>query len=311
MGKRVVAVRPFDLHDSNFKIPIYEEYVKAGGKGIGYRPMEKYYRSLAFHIDLPTLWQNRNEVRLRFVEGASLRFDTFPDYITHEVIPMFWDCWPQYWKTTELFFKKHKIRTAFFTSSQTAEHFRQVFPKMNIFYVPEGIVASNYHAGNPLKDRTIDYLEYGRCSRVIDSTKLDKSINVLSSRTDYDKLIGKDRLSDALADSKIVVALTRNDNQPEIAEGIDTLTQRYWECMLSGVVLLGRAPQELIDIIGYDPTVHLDLGNYKSQIKDIIANIDDYQSLVDKNREYALKFADWSFRAEVIKKHLTDIGYSI
>ena len=311
MRKKVVAIRPFDLHDSNFKIPIYEEFIKVGGKGIESRPLEKYYRSFAFHIDLPTLWQNCGEARLRFVEGASLRFDTFPDYITHEVIPMFWDCWPQYWKTTELFFKKHKVRTAFFTSSQTAEHFRKICPKMNIFYIPEGIVANNYHSGKLLKDRSIDYLEYGRCSRVIDSTKLDKSINVLSSKTDYAKLIGKDRLADALADSKIVVALTRNDNQPEIAEGIDTLTQRYWECMLSGVVLLGRAPQELIDIIGYDPTVRLDIENYKRQIKDIIASIDDYQALVDKNREYALKFADWSFRAEVIKKHLTDIGYSI
>lgn len=311
MGKRVVAVRPFDLHDSNFKIPIYDEYVKAGGKGIDSRPLEKYYRGLAFHIDLPTLWQNGTEARLRFVEGASLRFDTFPDYITHEIIPMFWDCWPQYWKVTEHFFIKHKIRTAFFTSSQTAENFRLVFPKMNIFYVPEGIVANNYHAGNPLKDRSIDYLEYGRCSRVIDSSTLDKSVKVLSSKTDYDKLIGIDRLSKALADSKIVVALTRNDNQPEIAEGIDTLTQRYWECMLSGVVILGRAPQELIDIIGYDPTVHLDKNNYRNQINDILINIENYQPLVDRNRESAVRFADWSFRAAIIKKNLTDIGYII
>lgn len=58
MTKRVVAVRPFDLHDSNFKIPIYEEFVKAGGKGIESRPLEKYYRCLAFHIDFPTIRQN-------------------------------------------------------------------------------------------------------------------------------------------------------------------------------------------------------------------------------------------------------------
>lgn len=311
MKKRIVAVRPFDLHDSNFKIPIYEEFVKNGGQGIDFRPMEKYYRSLAFHINLPTIWQNKKEARLRFVEGASLHFDTFPDYITYEVIPMFWDCWPRFWKATEKFFLKHKVRTAFFTSSQTAEHFRNIFPDMNIFHIPEGIVAVNYHSGKSLKERNIDYLEYGRCSLVIDSTKLDSEIKVLSSRTDYDKLIGVDRLSNALADSKIVVTLTRNDNQPEIAEGIDTLTQRYWECMLSGVVMLGRAPQELIDIIGYDPVIHLDINNYICQIKEILANIQNYQSLVDRNRLSALKYADWSHRAKMLMTCLSNLGYII
>lgn len=311
MRKKVVAIRPFDLHDSNFKIPIYEEFIKVGGKGIASRPLEKYYRSFAFHIDLPTLWQNCGEARLRFVEGASLRFDTFPDYITHEVIPMFWDCWPQFWKATEKFFLKHKVRTAFFTSSQTAKHFREIFPDMNIFHIPEGIVAGNYHSGKSLKERSVDYLEYGRCSLVIDSTKLDSGIKVLSSRTDYDKLIGINRLSKALADSKIVVTLTRNDNQPEIAEGVDTLTQRYWECMLSRVVLLGRAPQELIDIIGYDPTVKLDRVNYVSQINEMLAHIEDFQPLVDRNREVALKYADWCHRAEKLKQYLIDVGYII
>ena len=133
----------------------------------------------------------------------------------------------------------------------------------------------------------------------------------MSSRTDYDKLSGVEKLSIALADSKIVVALTRNDTQPEIAEGIDTLTQRYWECMLSGVVLLGRAPQELIDIIGYDPTVHLDKDNYIKQIDDILANIELYQPLVDRNIKSALEYADWSNRAEIIKKNLVSIGYKL
>lgn len=42
-----------------FKIHIYEEFVKAGGKGIESRPLEKYYRCLAFHIDFPTIRQNK------------------------------------------------------------------------------------------------------------------------------------------------------------------------------------------------------------------------------------------------------------
>lgn len=309
MRKKVVAIRPFDLHDSNFKIPIYEEFVKAGGKGIESRPLEKYYRSFAFHIDLPTLWQNEREARLRFVEGASLRFDTFPDYITYEVIPMFWDCWPRFWKATERFFLKHKVRTAFFTSSQTAEHFRTVFPNMNIFYIPEGIDTHKYDAGRALVDRGIDYLEYGRCGHSIDCKKLDPALTIVSTRIDPHRFPSRESLFAALADSKIVIVQTRNDNQPHIAEGIDTLTQRYWENMLSRNVMLGRAPQELIDLIGYNPTIPLDEDNYPSQIKDVIAHISDYQELVDKNREVALRCGDWAVRARKIYDILNKLDF--
>lgn len=311
MRKKVVAVRPFDLHDSNFKIPIYEEFVKAGGKGIESRPLEKYYRSLAFHIDLPTLWQKEGEARLRFVEGASIRFDTFPDYITYEVIPMFWDCWPRFWKATERFFLKHKVRTAFFTSSQTAEHFKTIFPRCNIIYLPEGIDTCIYKQGKPLRERSIDYLEYGRCCSIVDSAKLDNSINVLSSRNERNGLATREDLVNALADSKITIAMTRLDNQPEIAQGIDTLTQRYWECMLSGVILLGRAPQELIDFVGYDPSVKIDLDNVNMQIRDILCHIEDYQNLVSRNRSVALQKGDWKDRIKTVMQQLTLLEYKI
>ena len=45
--------------------------------------------------------------------------------------------------------------------------------------------------------------------------------------------------------------------QPEVAGDIETLTQRYWECMFSRMVMVGHAPQELIDFIGYNPVIEL------------------------------------------------------
>lgn len=302
--KQIIAVKPFIYpNNSNFKYAVWEEWVKAGGKTTGHRSLEKYYESLAYHLDLPTLWQDKRDVRLCFCEGASLRFDTFPDYLTHEIIPMFWDCWPAFWETTEKWLRKHNVRTAIFTSSQTAEHFRSVFPQMNIIHCPEAIDTSVYKAGKPLKERHVDYLEFGRCSRVIDSTHLDASIKVLSSRNERGALATREQLIDALSDSRITIALTRQDNQPHIAQGIDTLTQRYWECMLSGIVIVGRAPQELITLIGYDPVIPLDKGNPSGQFLDILAHIEDYQCLVDRNRETALRLGDWSLRmADVIAK---------
>lgn len=307
--KIIKAVRPFFNNDSDFKIPPYEEWVKSGGRSVPLRKFEKYYRSLSFYINLPIFHTNKHEARLRFVEGATLQFDTFPDYLLYEVIPIIWDCWPIYFDKVAKFFKKHNVRTAFFTSSQTASRMKEVYPKKNIFHLPEAINTCLYNKGKPLVERNIDYLEYGRCSKVLDSTTLGEEIKVLSSRTNYGALIGIKRLTDALANSKITLAMTRQDNQPELAQGIDTLTQRYWECMLSGVVLLGRSPQELIDIVGYDPVVKLDMGHAKEQIQDMLNHISDYQELVNKNRESALQYGDWSVRIKKMREHLLNCGY--
>lgn len=312
MKKIVKAVKPFIYeNNSNFKLAVYQKWEECGGKVASPRPWEKYYEGLSYHLDLPTLWQSRREARLRFVEGASVRFDTFPDYLGYEVIPVVWDCWPHYVDNMARWFHKHHVRTAFFTSSQTAERMRELCPKVNIFHLPEAIETELYHAGKPLKERSIDYLEFGRCSRILDSSKFDESIKVLSSRNERTGLATRKQLADALADSKITLALTRLDNQPELAEDVDTLTQRYWECMLSGVVILGRAPQELTDIVGYDPVVRLDKDNANAQILDILEHIEDYQELVDRNRQSALEHGDWKMRIRQMMGVMKELGYEV
>ena len=227
MGKIVKAVKPFIYeNNSNFKLAVYQKWKECGGKVVSPRPLEKYYKRLSYHIDLPTVTQSLNEARLRFVEGASVRFDTFPDYLGYEVIPIIWDCWPRYVDNMVRWFYKHRVRTAFFTSSQTAERMRNLCPQVNIFHLPEAIEIEIYHAGKHLIERSIDYLEFGRCSRILDSSMFDERIKVLSSRNEKSGLATRGQLVDALANSKITLALTRLDNQPELAEGIDTLTQR-------------------------------------------------------------------------------------
>ena len=312
MTKIVKAVRPYCYKmNSNFKVAPYLAWMESGGICIDSRPLEKFYEGLSYHLDLPTIAHNKKEARLRFVEAACLRFDTFPDYLFYEIIPVIWDCWPSFWETIEKFFRKHNVKTAFFTSSQTADHFKSVFPTCNIFHLPEGIDTQIYKPGKPLRERSIDYLEYGRCSCIVDSAKLDDSINVVSSRNELNGLATREDLVNALADSKITIAMTRLDNQPEIAEGIDTLTQRYWECMLSGVILLGRAPLELINFIGYDPTIKIELDNVNMQIKYILSHIENFQDLVDRNRSVALQKGDWSGRIKTIMQQLTLWGYKI
>ena len=91
-----------------------------------------------------------------------------------------------------------------------------------------------------------------------------------------------------MGDAKVTIALPRSMTQPEIAGDIETLTQRYWECMFSRMVMVGHAPQELVDFIGYNPVVELrDDISAEDLIADVLEHIDDYQPLVDRNRATA------------------------
>lgn len=313
MGRHVAAVRPFWYNEtnSNFKQPLYEEWVKAGGKGIDGRQGKGRIRSALYHIDLPTIYKGK-EVRLCFVEGVSIRFDTFPDHLFHEVIPVIWDCWPKHIRLVATWFRRHGVKTAIFTSSQIADRMRVLFPQMNILTITEGIETWLYTGGGTLEVREYDYLEFGRCCRVISSNKLSKNIRVLSSRYHWiQSLQTREQLIRAQESSKVTIALTRHDTQPKETEGIDTLTQRYWECMLSRTLMVGRAPKELIGLIGYDPVVPIYWKNPIEQIEEIIQHIGDYQQLVDRNREAALKYGDWSLRAQDIRQWLEECGYRV
>lgn len=169
MGKIIKAVKPFIYqNNSNFKLAVYQKWEECGGSVASLRPFEKYYERLSYHLDLPSLWQSSKDARLRFVEGASLRFDTFPDYLGYEVVPVVWDCWPKYVNNMARWFEKHQVRTAFFTSSQTAEKMRELCPNVNIYHLPEAIETELYHDDKALSARSIDYLEFGRCSRILD-----------------------------------------------------------------------------------------------------------------------------------------------
>ena len=93
--------------------------------------------------------------------------------------------------------------------------------------------------------------------------------------------------------------------QPEVAVDIETLTQRYWECMFSRMVMVGHAPQELVDFIGYNPVVEL-RGDISAEelIADVLEQIDDYQPLVDRNRETAERLGSWKVRMKWLMEEL-------
>ncbi|MBQ4392643.1 MAG: hypothetical protein II826_05980 [Prevotella sp.] len=309
--KKVKAVAPYSHPgDLNFKLSPYEAWVKGGGLTAAAHYPPRLFHGLVFRWSLPPLWHDHREARLRFVEPVSVTFDTFPDTARYEVIPMVWDCWPRYFEKMCSWIKKHHVRTAIFTSSQTTERIQERFPELNVLYCPEAVDTSLYGGGKSLTEREIDVLEYGRSANVNLNDSWD-GIRYVCTKMNGKFIFNNDQLHELMGDAKITIALPRSVTQPEVAGDIETLTQRYWENMLSRMVMIGHAPKELVELIGYNPVIELDRGHSNKQIFDIIANIDDFQSLVDKNRETALRFGDWTLRMKKVMKFLQECGYEI
>lgn len=318
--KKVKAVNPYIYTNNqlNFKFQAYKGWEKTGALVAKACYPPRGIRKFVFDYDLvPTLSQGK-EARLCFVQPVCLYFDTFSSVLSHEVIPFFWDCWPEHYDLVERWLRRHKIKTAIFTSRQEMEAIKQRIPELEILWCHEGIDADKYIAGEDLTSRSIDVLEFGRANQRLlgDSMSvLQDTCNFVCTMKDGRYIYSEDELPKVMADAKVTLCFPRCMTHSELAGGVETLTQRYWEAMLSRMVIVGHAPQELIDVCGYNPVIELPLDeastNPSSFILDILGHILDYQELVDKNREFALRHASWENKMIFVQGWLKEHDYTL
>lgn len=322
--KKIKAVQPY-IHPGhlNFKLPAYEAWVKNGGETLPPRYPCRAMHGAAYRMELPSLWKSKDTAVLMFVEPVSITFDTFPYYATHEIIPFIWDCWPRYYDKMEKWLRKHKVRTAIFTSSMELEAMKRRVPEINYINCPEAVDTSLYKPGKQLKDRNIDLLEFGRSNERIlgnDFSPMggDKGyFNHVCTKVGDKFIYTNEQLYNAMGDAKITICLPKSMTHPDIAEGVETLTQRYWEAMLSRMIIIGHCPKELEELIEYNPVIEIPFNNTKEEkttnklVFEILEKIDDYQNFVDKNRDIALKKGNWKYRMKGIKQELNSLGYRI
>jgi len=77
--------------------------------------------------------------------------------------------------------------------------------------------------------------------------------------------------------------------------------------MFSRMVMVGHAPQELVDFIGYNPVIELrEEISAEALIRDVLEHIDDYQELVGKNRETAERLGSWDVRMKWLMEELRE-----
>lgn len=250
-------------------------------------------------------------------QGENLLEAVFP-YFKYEIIPMLWDVWPYTWKKLLITLQKLQVKTCFVTSRQVADKISQELG-INCFWIPEGINITDYHFGNKLEERTIDVYELGRqhshyhihMMEMIKKRQIKSYIgNTYTSNGKLKSLAfpTADDLIQNLPKIKIVICFPQTDTHPQRAGKVETLTQRYWEAMLSRCLIVGRAPQELIDFIGYNPVIQVDWNNPEKQMNEILSNIQLYQDLVDKNYKTAQIQASWDNRIKQIIQILSHLN---
>ena len=245
--------------------------------------------------------------RLLTVSSGRVESVAWPGLLTNEIVPMLWDVWPHNVPPLVKFVKRNKVRLIFCTSSQTVERLRGLLPETRVVWVPEGIKVAAYPCGSKLKDRLVDIVSYGRQMRsVVDLLRdyaRDKQIKALFRSGKAHLFANFEELTAGLRSSKVTICYPQSITHPEYAKGLETLTQRYWEAMLSGTLLAGHAPRELVEVCGYNPVI--ELGESPCKILDeVLLHIDEWQALADKNRKCAEEIGGWDKRMPMIMEAL-------
>jgi len=282
---RIKAVSPYIYTGQlNFKNKPFEAWFKLfGNDAVVEGCYPRWLHALWFKWDfIPTLCHRKKEVRLVFVQPVSLFFDAGFSVLTNEVIPMIWDCWEQYDNKLVKWMKRHRVKRAIFTSEISANRIKTLLPTLDVLVITEGIDVENYPAGKDLKDRTLDMFNFGRMPTWVPKSDRCSDMDFASN----------------LQNAKGSVCVPRCDVDPTCHE---TLTQRYWEVMLSRMIMVGRSPKELIDLIGYNPVIE---ASSNEEIIRVCENASQYQDIVDKNRETALKYGSWDNRMQIVMSWL-------
>jgi len=174
-----------------------------------------------------------------------------------------------------------------------------------VVHVPEAIDIGLFRAEIPLHQRQIHLLELGRRwdawhEAVLPTTRSGGLRHVFEPSKGHLVFSNREALVDGLSQSAISVCFPSNLTHPERSGSIETLTQRYLESMASGCLIVGHAPKELVDILGYNPLIESDPDDAADIVSHILKNLTDYQALVDKNRNSMVQICDNRHRAERI-----------
>jgi hypothetical protein len=247
-------------------------------------------------------WKGKKGVYLAILMGPA-EYRLFPYCCGQEMVVYCFDCWPEKYARWEAIFRRNRIRLAFFSARRSAEQFSKKIPEMQSVWLPEAVNPEAYRRSKSLAERSIDVLELGR--------KYDTFHQAITPRLKesqrvhlYEQVKGqiifptREGLVQGLSDSKISVCFPSSVTHPDRSGDAETVTYRYFESMASACLILGKCPQELSDLFGYNPVIEADEHDPYGQINEILQNLTNYQELVVRNYRRLTEVGTWKVRAD-------------
>ena len=70
--------------------------------------------------------------------------------------------------------------------------------------------------------------------------------------------------------------------------------------MASKCLIVGHAPQELIDLFGYNPVIEAQEGQEFEQIEWVLRNLSSFTGMVERNYARLLEVGTWRSRVETV-----------
>lgn len=290
-------------------LPSYKFHIRAVLRKLLYflfKVVAKFQRQVARH----------DKAILITSGGENIVDNSFPYFMNYEIVPIVWDIWPPSFRGFFDALENLNCKVVFVTVKSIAERVNKT-TKVKAFWIPEGIKSSLYKKGVKLVDRKKDVFEMGRqhpkYHDVLNYMYVDGILNgylTSNSKERKNTWLPFEEILTEIPKYKIMICFPRCDTN-ERAKGVETLTQRYWEAMLCGCLIVGRAPKELVDLCGYNPVIEVDWREPKLQMQSILTSIALFQPLVDKNYEFAKNNADWKYRIPKIMEILNQEGYNI
>ena len=233
-----------------------------------------------------------------------------PYSLTMEPIVYCFDCWAPEYSWWVSFFKRYRIRRAFFSARASASFFSKTLPEFGATWVPEATNLDQYSKGPDLSSRSIDVLELGRRhewfhTRVAAHILAAGKSHLYQGAGKVFSGYGRAKLRAGLAETRISICFPKSMTHPEVAGGVETVTHRYFESMASGCLLYGHCPDELQTLFGYNPVVEMDPEQPAQQILKLLSEIDTYQPLVRKNHHRMREVGTWDSRVPQILEGLS------
>lgn len=218
------------------------------------------------------------------------------------------DAWPDRHARIARFISDFGIDDVFVTASQARDAIAALVPEARLWWVPEGIDATDYRHREPA-EKDIDVLALGRRhdrhhERIVDRLaaagcsyryELQKGQLVFATRDDF---------IDGLARTRISICVPSTVTHPDRAGGIETMTLRYLQSMVSKCLIVGHAPAEMIRLFGYNPVVEIDPIDPAGQLLSLLDHWDDQRDLIERNHAAVLASHTWPRRWQQMRQTL-------